>query len=639
MAMDFFGAQDEARKRTKQLIALYFAAMLTIIVCIYLVFALAGFGGGTGLENQSSAYRSGENASERTIELIDPGLFAMVAGGVILIIAGASLFKIMSLGKGGAAIAKSVGGRQIDMSTSDPDERKLMNLVEEMSIASGTPMPDVFILENESGINAFAAGSDINDAAVAVTKGAIRELSRDELQGVIAHEFSHIFSGDMRLNIRLIGPLFGLLVIAFIGRMFLYSGSGRSRGKDQGGLALVGLAVMAIGYIGVIFGRLIQAAISRQREYLADASAVQFTRNPEGIGNALRRLGYTQGGSKIAHAHAEDTAHMFFAQALGSSLATHPPLPKRIRAVMPNWDGSFLPPRKENFRDEAPKPNPAKKSFEGGGMNAAAAIAAVGALHDDHLREGIESRIRIRRQLGDVAFDDPREARATFAGLILSPDEESREDQLRILEESTKSEFAKAVRERGESVEGLAASDRFAVMELCCPGLRKLVRKDQEEFADLLRKLAEADGKISLREALVLEVIRRQLDRTPSRGKSQRLEKDVAKLSRPISGLLYLVADLDSDDPTISTQRFEDAVSPQSLLSGAIHAPSSAPAISDLTKILAELNGASFGIRKQVISAAADIVLMDRKTSDREWTFLRLVSLALGAPMPPLAGY
>ena len=638
--MDFFGAQDQARGRTKQLVALYFAAILAIIVCIYFVFILAGFGKDMVNSQSGSSYPAAPIQNEEPIDLINPSLFFSVAGGVILVIVGASLYKISTLGKGGAAIAKSVGGRQIDMSTNNPDERKLMNIVEEMSIASGTPMPDVFILEGEQGINAFAAGHDLNDAAVAVTKGAIQQLSRDELQGVIAHEFSHILSGDMRLNIRLIGPLFGLLVIAFIGRMFLYSGSGRSRDKNQGNLALVGLAIMVIGYIGVIFGRLIQAAISRQREYLADASAVQFTRNPEGIGNALRRLGYTPEGSKISHAHAEDTAHMFFAQALGSSLSTHPPLPKRIQAVMPDWDGSFLAPRKTESPEPSSQESKKAKSFGGGiPMTAATAMAAVGSLSEDHLREGIERRIRIRKSLGPVNLDNIQETRSTFAALILSPEDKVFSDQIEIIRTESSPAFAETVESRSRSMVTLSASDRFAVMELCFPGLRKLKKDEQEAFTALLQKLADADGKLSLRESLVLDVVHRQFAPAGSqKSSSQRLEKNVAKFSSPISKLLYLVASLESPDGETAKREFEEAVSKQPLLAPTVRPPESIPELSHLSQILAEMSSASFAIRKEVLEAAAAIVLSDNETSDREWTFLRLISLSMGAPMPPLPG-
>ena len=168
-------------------------------------------------------------------------------------------------------------------------------------------------------------------------------LTRDELQGVIGHEFSHILNGDMRLNLRLMGIIFGILCLAVIGRVLLYTRSRSS--KDKNPLPLLGLALIVIGWVGVFFGRLIQAAVSRQREFLADASSVQFTRNPAGLAGALKKIGGLSYGSKLEAAHAEEASHMFFGNGMGESffhlMDTHPPLAERIRAIDPSFDGTL----------------------------------------------------------------------------------------------------------------------------------------------------------------------------------------------------------------------------------------------------------------------------------------------------------
>lgn len=632
--MDFFGSQDRARGRTKLLIALYGLALLFIILAIHVVLVFAGFGapGSEAVNETGVSYRTPDAS-----DFLDPALFAMVAGGVILVVGGASLFKIRSLGADGAKVARSVGGIPVDPSTTDPAERKLLNIVEEMSIASGVPMPDVFVLPNEKTINAFAAGYETDNAAVAVTRGAIEQLSRDELQGVIAHEFSHVLSGDMRLNIRLIGPLFGLLVIAFLGRMFLYSGGGRGRGKGQGGIVILGLAIMAIGYIGVFFGRLIQAAISRQREYLADAAAVQFTRNPEGIGNALRRLGSRRVGSAIRHQHAEDTAHMFFAKALGSPFATHPPLTRRIREILPGWDGSYLPPREGPATDE-PEPKPDEDVREGL-FTAAAAVGSVGVLSQDSIRQGIQARIRIRRRLGAIEPGVPGEARNLVLALILESDETKRGRQLEWLRDKRGKEVAEAAAKNAEAVAPLSASDRYALLELCYPGLRKLDAEGRASFESLLEGLAREDESLSLREVLVLEAVHRQFhpDERGS-GRKDGLERNVAKLSRPIGDLLHLIATVSEPNREKAADAFGDAVANQYLLSGHVTRPAKRMDLQELRSTLNSLARASFAIRKQVLTAAAEIVLRDERATDREWTLLRLISLSLGAPMPPAPG-
>ncbi|HEX7091861.1 MAG TPA: M48 family metallopeptidase [Longimicrobiales bacterium] len=325
--MDFFQAQDDARQRTRVLIALFAAAVVAIVIGVYVVVVLA------------------IGASIR----FEPRLFAGVAGAVLLLVGGGSAYRTMQLRQGGPVVAGLLGGQPVDPATDDPDERRLVNVVEEMAIASGVPVPAIYVLPGEESINAFAAGYGLHDAAVAVTRGALKHLTRDELQGVIAHEFSHILNGDMRLNIRLIGLLHGLLLLALIGRVLLRSGGrSRSRRKGKSGgvqIALIGLGLLLLGYIGVFFGKLIKAAASRQREYLADAAAVQFTRNPEGIAGALKKIGALGAGSRIVHPRAEELSHLYFASGLKSSFAglfaTHPPLVERIRRIDPSFDGDF----------------------------------------------------------------------------------------------------------------------------------------------------------------------------------------------------------------------------------------------------------------------------------------------------------
>ena len=263
-------------------------------------------------------------------------------------IAGGSLFKIAQLAGGGTGVAERLGGRRVYPNTIEPNERRLLNVVEEMALASGVPVPPVFMMKDEEGINAFAAGFSPSDAVIGVTRGCVEQLSRDELQGVIAHEFSHILNGDMRLNIRLIGILHGILLLGLIGRELLriasFSGGSRRRNDSAMYLLLVGLVMMVLGFLGMFLGNLIKAAISRQREYLADASAVQFTRNPEGIAGALKRIGAAVFGSRLTSPRAAEISHMYFAEGVSTLFATHPPLAERIRRLDPQWDGKFPKP-------------------------------------------------------------------------------------------------------------------------------------------------------------------------------------------------------------------------------------------------------------------------------------------------------
>lgn len=355
--MDFFEHQERARQATGGLVLLY---GLFIIAIVAILHALVSFGYFLFLTNET-----GSNEYAAPIDFLSvvssPKILLGSAGSVVAIILVATLVKLASLSQGGSKVAESLGGQEISPSTTDYQERRLLNIVEEMALASGVSMPRVFVMNSETGINAFAAGFSAKDAAIAVTRGALGLFSRDELQAVVGHEFSHILNGDMKLNIRMIGVLSGILCISLIGNIIMRIGnailraspSSRSRSKkDNGtalgfGLLLMGGAIWIIGSIGVLCTRIMQAMISRQRELLADASSVQFTRNPVAMAGALKLIGAYSGGSRLDSALAPEVSHMLFASGLKSDLfATHPPLETRIRQIDPSFDGDFRPAKK-----------------------------------------------------------------------------------------------------------------------------------------------------------------------------------------------------------------------------------------------------------------------------------------------------
>src|SRR5450830_1714513 len=295
--MDFFEQQDHAHRQSRKLLFLFFLAVIAILIAVNVSLAL--------IWKWAFALRTQGHPGYPT------GFFFVNTAVTLLFIGGGTLFETFRLRDGGDAVAQMAGGRLVMPSSTDVKERRLLNIVEEMALASGIACPRVYVLDREDAINAFAAGYHQNEAVVAVTQGSLTRLSRDELQGVIGHEFSHILNGDMRLNLRLIGMIFGILCLTVIGRILLRTGRGGSR-RDKNPLPLLGLALIIIGWVGIIFGRLIQAAVSRQREFLADASSVQFTRNPLGLSGALQKIGRYSYGSRIESPHAEQTSHMFF---------------------------------------------------------------------------------------------------------------------------------------------------------------------------------------------------------------------------------------------------------------------------------------------------------------------------------------
>ncbi|MFS8137654.1 MAG: M48 family metallopeptidase [Thermomonas sp.] len=317
--MNFFEHQAAARRTSSRLVILFGLAVVGIVLAVDLAAWIATRG--------------------------SPGMVAFTSVATLAVIALGSMYRISSLSGGGEPVALQMGGVPVPENTTDLDLRRLRNVIEEIAIASGVPVPKIYVLEHEDAINAFAAGYSPSDAVIAVTRGALDRLNRDELQGVIAHEFSHILNGDMRLNIRLIGILFGILMIGLIGRKILWHGRFSGRSKGAGAMFAAALVALIVGYIGLFFGRMIKAGVSRSRESLADASAVQFTRQSQGLAGALKKIGGLEAGSRLNNrGDAEEVSHMLFGEGVGFSglFATHPPLLKRIQALEPGFRGEEL---------------------------------------------------------------------------------------------------------------------------------------------------------------------------------------------------------------------------------------------------------------------------------------------------------
>src|SRR6516162_8767909 len=475
MATDFFQRQDSARRRTFQLVVYFVLAILVLIALVY------------GLVLVLDLYGAGEPVS-----WWQPELLLFVAAGVGLVVGGASAFKVAQLASGGQAVALMLGGVEVPGTTTDARQQRLLHVVEEMAIAAGVPVPPVYILD-EPGINAFAAGYAPGDAVVAVSQGCLKYLTRDELQGVVAHEFSHVLNGDMRLNIRLIGLVFGIMALAVIGRMLMLTGGRRSssgRNDSRAGLMMLGLGVFALGVVGAFFGRLIMAAVSRQREYLADASAVQFTRNPDGIGGALKKIGGLAEGSRIDNPQAAEAGHMFFANAfagegLAGLLATHPPLVERIRRLDPQFDGQFPEVRPVGVdREKLEGPRPGRVPPFAGRLPglpqvpapilgfADEAVSRVGHVdpqvisYAQALHDGMPDVLRIAAQ-------EPFSARALVYALLLDPRADLRDLQLTRLKAGAEpQDFAETLR-LVAPVQALPDTHRLPLLDMAMPALRR----------------------------------------------------------------------------------------------------------------------------------------------------------------------
>lgn len=519
--MDFFTAQDQARRKTGRLVILLVLAVVALIVVATLAIAIT-----LQLMDGGQPAAQASLADQGILSTLSIELVAGVAIAVLTIVVLGGLFKRSQLRRGGRAVAEALGGREINLNTRDADERRILNVVEEMAIASGTPVPSVYVLEEEA-INAFAAGHQTRDAVIGITRGAIRSLTREELQGVVAHEFSHILHGDMRLNMRLISVLHGILLIGLLGGTLLRSMRFRRMGggkRDNSGaiILVLGAVLMLVGYAGTFFGNLIKSAVSRQREYLADASAVQFTRNPQGIGNALVKIGSHSQGSNLQAAQAAEFSHLYFGQGvrLGFSqmMATHPPLKDRIQRVMPNWNGRFeatLPTQQaENeagdSSEAAPHTQPALRTATLAavltGASAQTAINSMGKPDQRHITQAQTTLEALPEQIKNAAHE-PYAARALIYALLLSDNQRVREHQLEALQKTALPDVYLALVKHAPDVMKLNIQLRLPLVELALPALKSLSVEQGQHFRLCMERLMSADGLVSLWEWTLYQLL------------------------------------------------------------------------------------------------------------------------------------
>lgn len=652
--MDFFQRQDQARRSTR-LLVVYFAAGVVLLTCAVYVAAAFLFAA-AGHSHHHRAF-----GPQAEFALWNPKLFLSVSVCTLSVIAIGSLSKTLELAQGGSVVASQLGGRLVNPTTTNLEERKLLNVVEEMAIAAGIPVPQVYVLPQECGINAFAAGHTTSDAVVAVTSGAMRLLSRDELQGVIGHEFSHILNGDMRLNIRLMGIVFGILCLTIIGRVLLQV-RGRSS-RDRNPLPLLGLALIAIGWIGVFFGRLIQAAVSRQREFLADASAVQFTRNPEGLAGALKKIGGLSRGSQLQTVHADVASHMYFSNGVGSSflhlLDTHPSLTDRILALDPSFDGMFpqteelAPPIDSRAQPSSasppawfpvPRRAPASAGLAQFGAGSAVRAGVVtnlaGTLTRDHLRFAEELRAEIPVGLREAARESLGAASLVYA-LLLSDDAAVQSKQMGELAGATSPASCQEALRVLERVHQLPTHAKLPLLTLALPGLRQLSSTQYEDFRRAIALLVESDGQIDLFEYMLQKFVTRHLEPQFIAVRKPVIQYYALKpLADDCAILISALAYVGQQAPDQVQSAFQRGAQ---ILNNIARFELSlvSEAQCDLDQVDAALNRlaqAAPQIKKNVLEACSQTVAADGFVLELEAELLRAVSDALDCPLPPLLG-
>ncbi|MBE0488197.1 MAG: M48 family metallopeptidase [Halomonas sp.] len=641
--MDFFTAQDRARRQTGRLVVLLLLAVLGLIVAASVLVALAVV--------LMDGQLGGPDPLARALE---PELFVWVTLGVLAVVVGGAVMRHLQLRAGGSAVAEALGGRPLNPETRDADERKLLNLVEEMAIASGMPVPAVYLLE-DAAINAFAAGHDSHDAAIGVTRGAIEHLDRDQLQGVIAHEFSHILHGDMRLNLRLVALLHGILVIGLIGQLLLRGAAmtGRGRSSRRGGGAQVGLmaggaALMLVGYAGTLCGNLIKAAVSRQREFLADASAVQYTRNPEGIGGALQTLAAYRLGSRLMASQASEFSHLYFGSGvrhLSGLTATHPPLEARIRRVLPRWDGSlpepFAPTPKAATTQEAASSSP-RGAILGGGVSGGMGAEVGGALAGAAIAGAVVASVgqpdpaalsAARRRLASIdarlidAAHEPFAARALVYGILMGVEPVSRDAQRRVLANQALPEVLSELDALAEPLATLAPGDRLPLIELSLPQLRQLSAAQFARFRQCLAGLMAAE---TVPGALQWSLHRLVLVGIEGERRARR-DRHLRDLAGPLSLLLSTLAR--AGQTTLDEQR-ESLDQAGRALGVELDLVLEPPTAAELDWAMERLVRLVQAERAALLAAMVCCVEQDGRIVPQEAELLRAVAWTLGCPLP-----
>lgn len=642
--MNFFEHQDRAKRKTKQLMLLLALAVISLVSITTLLFAVVIYLSGYNGNSTNSGAPIATNFWDGVLHTLSPQNFLWIALGVISVVVLGSLFRFMQLGSGGRAVAEAMGGQLLTGDSRDADERKILNVVEEMAIASGTAVPPVYLIE-DSAINAFAAGYHPQDAVIGITRGCIQQLTRDELQGVVAHEFSHIFHGDMRLNMRLIALLYGILVIGLIGEFLIRASNNRSvlrssKDKSPAGILALGVGLLVIGYTGTFFGNLIKAAVSHQREFLADASAVQFTRNPEGIGGALKKIGGSSQGSELHSEQAAEFSHMYFSQGVKlffNMMATHPPLAERIKRIQPYWDGSF----------EAATVTSTKNTYKG--RKTSTAEASIASFSTTTLPPiDIETTLQQIAQptleqinyaqhcLSEItpelklATQNAFSARAVVFGLLLDRHSSQRNQQLALLSEHLAPEELTSLNPHIYTA-GLSKTHlRLPLIELCIPALKQLSPTQYSAFLNCLHVLINADKKISLMEWAIYRIVLHNTQ-PPSRREHTR---HLSEFQRECQLLLSLLAFTGAHSEAQANAAFTRASAELAFANFTLLARSSIN-LGDMDLVLNQLNQIKPLQKPQLLKAMSLCVLHDGKVNIAEAELFRALADCLDCPVPP----
>jgi Zn-dependent protease with chaperone function len=643
--MNFFEHQDKARKQSRWLVLVFALAVLSVVaaVDIVLLLTLGGSNSPAGGWQPFSAQSLGQNLS-------------LLAGGAlatVLVIGLASLVKTVKLRTGGGQVARELGGSLLESDPRDPLRRRLRNVVEEIALASGVPVPEIYVLEQEAGINAFAAGYTPADAAITVTRGTLEKLDRNELQGVVAHEFSHILNGDMRINIRLMGALFGILLLALIGQRILMHSRymGRSRGKNGSAILFIALGLTIVGYIGLFFGRWIKAAIARQREYLADASAVQFTRDPDGIGGALKKIAVYSEGSLVV-ADTEEISHMLFADGRKMLLfSTHPPLDERIRRIEPAFKAEDLDrlaarlateqqqqPKERSAGNDKVRTSAAAAVGGAGWIGAGGLIDQIGQPNGEHILMAAALAASIPENVRQAAQSAEWAAEVLFY-VLLERERETREQQLLQIAQRMGADSEARVRALLTANQVPTAIQRLPLLELSFPALKRRPPEFVARVLAAVQELVRLDGRVDVFEFLLARLISQHLWES----QNPHLVRTAGNLTLSrcmpeASRVLAVLAVHGQESSAAATAAFRAGMN--SLAAGeAVEMPVVDDWVNILDQDLPQLDRMRASDKQRLVNALLLTVAHDGKTIPVELELLRVSCSLIHVPLPMLTGF
>ena len=626
--VDFFERQHAARGTSAKLVVLFVLGVVSIVAAIDLIVLVAVRSGGTG----------------STI-----GWLVVATVGTLLIIGGGTTTKLIALRAGGVAVAQSVGAVPVDPTTSDPQLRRYINVVEEMSIASGVPVPRLFVLEREEGINAFAAGYTPADAAVTVTAGALHQLNRDELQGVIGHEFSHVLNGDMKLNLRLIGLLNGLLLLGLVGLRVLAFGGGRSRDKNASPILIFAIAALILGFIGQFFAGLIKAAVSRQREWLADASSVQFTRQTSGLTGALKKIAGVPSGSALEDKHSEQQInHMLFGEgkrSVSQLWATHPPLLDRIKALEPGFDPAVVAALQQQYHDnppngmaedaqlglvgpQAPAPAPHVQ------VTPAQISARVGTFTPDDLARGAALSAQLGGDVRALATQVTTALPLVLA-MLLDSSAQVRDRQLGLIASRLAPDAATAAGAEYERVAAVPPLLRIPLVAIAMPNVVARPTQRLDALVGVLDELALADGTFTVHEYCLTRLVRAYVqDSLDPVHRSRPGRATVQQQQQAAVTLLAVVAAAGNDSAEAAQRAFAAGVTALGLPPQPLQPPRDF--VSALDGVWSPLDSLDPRHKKPLIEALATAIADDGKLAVAEAELLRTACALVHCPVPAL---